>query len=189
VTITIHGRDRVESGEILTIPISLRNVSGTVLHDAEVVVLLPAGSVVRREGLEQPVPPRLASAVEDLDPNEEAILEIEARLFGSEGETKEVEVRFLYRPENLQARFSTKEIKMFTISRVPLALFWEAPEVLSHGQEFELGIRYTSSARTPFDMVSLRMEYPPGFIFTSADPKPAVGENVWTIGLLEPNRE
>src|SRR3989338_2633158 len=118
VAITIHGRDRIESGEVLTIPISLRNVSNTVLRDAEAVILLPAGSIVRQGGIEQPVPSRLTMSVEDLDPNEEAIFEVTVRLFGSEGEAKEVEVRFLYRPENLQARFSTNEVKMFTISRV-----------------------------------------------------------------------
>lgn len=189
VAVMIHGRDRIESGEILTIPVSFRNMSGTTVRDAEAVIVLPAGSVIRQEGIEQPIPPRLVIPVKDLGPNEETVLEITARLFGSEGEAKEVEIRFLYRPENLQARFSTSEKKTFTISRVPLAIFWEAPEILSHGQELEFLVRYTSTARTPFDQLALRMEYPPGFTFLDADPKPAVGENIWNIGLLEPGRE
>lgn len=75
------------------------------------------------------------------------------------------------------------------IASVPLALSWEMPEELSRGQDVEVGVRYTSNAGIPFENLSLRLEYPPGFTFKSANLKPAVGDNIWEIGDLDPGEE
>lgn len=187
--LTIRDRGPIEAGEIITIPFAFRNVSRTALKEVELTIILPEGSVFYDAGEDKTAPLRIIRKLEDLDPGAEGTVEITVRLFGQEGEGKEVQGILLYRPENLRARFSSKETKIFTIGRVPLALSWEIPEILSQGQEVEAVLYYTSNAPQPFQDLWVRFEYPPGFEFISGDPAPEVADSIWKIGALEPGKE
>lgn len=188
-TITIHGRESIESGEALTIPVVVRNVSRTTLAELELAFLLPEGSRLIAEGVESSAPPRIAMKLDDLPPGESVTVELVARLFGREGEGKRMETVLLYRPLNLRAKFSEKAAKTFVISRVPLAISWEVPEKLSRGQEVEVRVRYLSQSNIPFENVSFRMDYPAGFSFAAADPAPSIGNTIWKLGTLAPGAE
>lgn len=187
--IAIFGRSPIESGEIVTIPIALKNVSKSVLREAEVSVVFPESSLLIEDGAEREVPPRFTKKLDNFAPGEEKTMQIKTRMFGSEGEEKKVEVVLLYRPENLGARFSTKASYVFVVGRVPLALAWGMPSLLSSGQEVLINVRYTSSAKAEFGNLSLRMHYPPGFKFVSANPQPDTDEDIWRIGTFEPGEE
>ena len=187
--LVIHDRGPIEAGEIITIPFTFRNVSRTALKEVELTIILPEGSVFYDAGENKTAPLRIIRKLEDLNPGAEGMVEITARLFGQEGEGKEVQGILLYRPENLRARFSSKETKIFTIGRVPLALSWEIPEILSRGQEVEARLYYTSSAPQPFRDLWVRFEYPTGFEFISSNPAPEVADSIWKIGALEPGKE
>lgn len=187
--ITIHDRGPIEAGEFLTIPIAVKNTSQTTLKEAELALVLPEGSLLVEGGADQPVTGRIVKKMADLPSGREEVLEFTVRLFGSEGEGKKVEATLLYRPENLRARFSARGEKIFKISRVPLALSWDLPEILSQGQEVTARARYSSSASRAFQNMWLRVEYPPGFSFKSGDPKPDVGDTIWNLGTLESGKE
>ncbi|MBI2056593.1 MAG: hypothetical protein HYT37_04450 [Candidatus Sungbacteria bacterium] len=187
--IAIFGRSPIESGEIVTIPITLKNASKSPLREAEVSVVFPESSLLIEDGAEREVPPRYAKKLDDFAPGEERTLQIKTRMFGYEGEEKKIEVVLLYRPENLGARFSAKASQVFVVGRVPLALAWDMPKLLSSGQEVLINLRYTSSAKAEFGNMSLRMNYPPGFKFVSSSPQPDTGEDIWKIGTFEPGEE
>lgn len=188
--VAIHGRERVEAGEEVSIPVVVKNTSRTVLREIELAIVFPEGFVIRDErGAEQKPPPRLTKNLPDLPPGGEVKTEIAARIFGRELEEKKLEASVIYRPENLRARFSAKTSRAFIISRVPLAVSWEMPEVLSAGQDVEFKARYSSTATGPFEDMSFRLDYPPGFVFVSAVPAPSAGTAIWKIGTLEPDRE
>lgn len=187
--VEIQGRDQLESGELITIPVVFRNLSKVVLKEVELAIILPEGSLLIEEGLERLAPSRLTQKISDLGPSEDGYTEITVRLFGQEREAKKVEAILFYRPENLRARFSARNSRELMVARVPLALFWEAPEIISQGQAVDFKVHYISNARTPFPDLSLRLEYPPGFSFKSASPLPDVGENIWKAGTIEAGRE
>lgn len=187
--LVIPDRGPIEAGELVTIPFVFRNVSRTALSEVELTVTLPEGSIFYGAGGDQAAPARIVKKLEDLDPGEEGAVEITARLFGQEGEGKEVQGALLYRPENLRARFSSRVSRIFTIGKVPLALSWEVPEILSPGQEVDVRLRYASNAAQPFPDLWVRLEYPPGFEFVSGDPAPEVADTIWKVGVLEPGKE
>ncbi|MBI2640298.1 MAG: hypothetical protein HYW91_00210 [Candidatus Sungbacteria bacterium] len=187
--IVIHGRERVEAGEVVNIPIVIRNVSGTVLREAELAIIFPEGFLILDDQGERQAPPRFTKNIPDIAPDKETQVEITVRIFGRESEEKNLEASLIYRPENLRARFSAKTSYTFVVSRVPLAISWEMPEVLSAGQDLDFEARYSSTATGPFKDLSLRLDYPPGFIFISASPEPSVGTAIWDIGTLDPDRQ
>lgn len=189
VRITIQGREEVESGEIITIPVVFRNITSVTLKDVELVVLLPEGSMARGGSADIFTVPRVMEKIDDVGAGEERIFEIPVRMFGYEGEEKTVEATLRYRPENLRAEFLARETKTFKVARVPLNLTWEIPANLSRGQTFEIKVRYVSDAAASYEQMTFRVQYPPGFSFISADPKPD-GENaLWNVGTIERGKE
>lgn len=187
--ITIFARTPIESGEVMTIPITVKNVSKVIIREVEASVVLPEMSLLAEGDTEREVSSRYTKKLDDLTPGEERTFSIKVRMFGHEGEGKKIDVVLLYRPENLSARFTSKESQVIIIGRVPLAVAWDFPSLLSSGQEVLIRLRYTSSAKTPFKNLSLRLTYPPGFIFVSANPEPEVGNDLWKLGELGPSEE
>lgn len=187
--ITIQSRGPIEAGELITVPIIFENTSRTTLKEVELSILLPRGSIVEEGGFEKPASLRLAMKLQDLRPSAEGGTEVVVRMFGREGEEKEIQAILSYRPEKLRARFSSKASKLFLIHRVPLGVAIEAPATVSRGQEIEAIVRYTSTAARPFEELSLRLEYPSGFTFTTGDPKPELGDTIWSIGTINPAKE
>lgn len=184
--VAIHGEDRVEAGKLITLPISFRNTSRTALREVELSVVLPEGSLLRENNVEAKAPPRITREIKDLAPGEEGLVELGVRIFGREGEEKNIQSSLLYRPENLRARFSVRAEKSILISHVPLATTWEIPEVLSRGQEVEVKVHYISNADVSFDNMYLKLEYPPGFVFKESVPTEQVADGIWVLGALDP---
>lgn len=186
--VVIDSRRFVESGEVVTIPVLVKNVSGSALREVEAVLVLPSGSLVRAGVVDAPAPPRMTRKIEDIEPGEERTAEFTVRLFGRQGEEKIIEAAVLYRPDRLRARFVARASQAIAVRSVPLALSWDLPETLRRGQEVEARVHFVSHAELPFDSVWLKIDYPAGFAFGSADPKPAVGETLWNVGLIEPGQ-
>jgi len=187
--VKVHIRDTLESGEIVTIAVALRNITSVPLQEVELVMRLPEGSLLVEGQREIAAPSRVTKKGEDLLPGEDRAVEIAVRLFGQEGEEKTIEATVLYRPEHLRARFSAQGVATTRIVKVPVSLSWEMPETLSRGQDVAATLRFHSNARLPFEDVAVRLEYPPGFTFIAADPPPTVGTAIWSVGTLDPGEE
>lgn len=188
--VAIASRDPVEGGESFTLPITFRNIASVTLEEAELAVILPPDSFIRDEsGIERAAPPRVIRRIGTLEPGEEGKIEFTVRLFGREGEGKDITAQLLYRPSGLRARFSSQSAKRVTIGRVPLVLYWEMPETVSPRQEVSVTLRASSQARVPFENLWLRLDYPPGFAVASALPEPTTGDALWNIGTLAPGEE
>lgn len=186
VELHIPFQGTIESGEVITIPFSFKNISQVPLSEVELSIFLPEGAILIEGNVESKPPVRLVRHVADVAPGEEKREEIRVRLFGQEGQEKTVEATLLYRPENLRAKFSQRASHNFLIERVPLAVFVEVPDTLASGQEAEMVIRYTSHARLAFEDMSVRVSYPPGFKYISATPLPNIGETIWHVGVIKP---
>ena len=170
-----------QAGELITLPVTVRNISRTRLTNAELTIVLPPGSLVVEEGKEKSAPPRLLTHLDDLLPGEARSVEIPVRLFGREGEALEVQAVFLYRPENFKALFSVKSVEKVMLERVPLALAADFPDTLSNGQEVAMTFRYRSETPFAFPDFAFRVVYPPGFTFVSAEPHASVDTDIWRL--------
>ncbi|MBI3631165.1 MAG: DUF11 domain-containing protein [Candidatus Sungbacteria bacterium] len=188
--IQIQSRDSLEAGEIFTIPITFTNSSKVMLQNVELVITLPPGSLVEGEGgVEQPAPPHILKYADDLIPGRVETVEVSTRMFGAEGDMLFVQADLSYKPENLQARFSAHARREIRVASVPIAFSWEAPEKLAQKQDVVLRAHIHSSARGALTDLWARIDYPPGFTFASAEPKPDADTNLWNIGILAPDQE
>jgi len=186
VQLALHDQGPLISGETRTIPISMRNTSRTTVQDVELALVLPPGSTVRQGTQETVVPSRFVQKLADMGPGEERVVEVTTRIFGKEGDERTIEAVLLYRPQNLQARFTARASETLVIASVPLAVSWDVPGTVARGQRVSVKVHYVSNARLPFERMTLKLEYPEGFSFISADPPPAKNNMLWDLGALGP---
>lgn len=188
--IAVAGPDRIEAGQAVTIPITVHNISASLLEDADLAITLPPSAVVKdASGFEHPASARAVTHIGTLAAGDTRTQEITLRLFGREGEIQEITASLLYRPVALSAQFSSQTKKEITISRVPLEVFWDMPETISARQQVDMRVRLSSQATIPFGGLWLRLDYPPGFTLVSADPKPTADNALWKIETLDPGKE
>ena len=188
--VVIGGRDAIEAGEAFAIPVVFRNTASVDLEDADLVITLPKGTLVRdKSGVEKESPLRVIEHIGVLARGEEGRSEFTVRLFGREAEAQEITAALLYRPAGLRARFSAQAAKRVVINRVPLSLFWEIPEKIAPRQNVSMTLYYSSQGGSAFKGLWVQVGYPPGFNLHSAVPKASVDNSLWNIGTLEPGGE
>lgn len=184
--LSILAKDRAESGEKVTYQIFYKNTTSGMLRDLELVLTYPAGSVPLHDEAKPGVVPRTRVIIGELASGQEAKIELEARLFGRENEIKKAEAVVTYRPESSTSRFVGKAVVETAIVRVPLVLSLNVPDNLSSRQEVILTLDYSSNAQAPFDNMSLGVDYPEGFSFVSAEPRPTQKNSIWAVGSIRP---
>src|SRR3989344_818554 len=160
LAITLLAKERAESGERITYQIFYKNNGAQTLRDVEVSFTYPPGAIPLKEDRVQAGAYRTTLPLADLTPGEEAKVELEARLYGKQDETKKAEAVFVYRLENGSSRFNAKASADTLIVRVPLVITMDITKEAVSGQKVELSIDYSSNASSPFENMSLGVEYP-----------------------------
>lgn len=189
VSFSLAGPGEVIAGEPTVFKIAVANRSRVALKNASVTLNLPVGALTDenpRIGLN---PPRVKVALDDIPAGGRAEKEVRVRFLGVEGQSHTVTGLFVYQPENIASQLTRQADVALRIARVPIALNTEVPERLSSGQDVALTIGVDSELTLPLADMSLGIEFPPGFEFRSADPKPLAGDDhIWPLHDLETGR-
>ena len=187
LTVAIFAKEEIESGEKVTYGVTYKNNGSGTLHDVTLSFTYPEGALpLRGEAGEGATAPRSTITLEDIPPRGEAKLELEARLFGKRGDTEHAEAVISYRPERSTTSFSARTSFDSLIIRVPLALSVSIPDQVVRGQNVDLIVDYSLTGESPFDDLSLGIDYPSGFTFFSADKEAVEGNHIWRLGTLKP---
>lgn len=178
VSIKIYGPERIVSGEKINYIIQYKNNAKVSLDEIKLSLELPEGSFFEDDssgGLVKTVSlPEMRSGIEGQT-------EFAVRIMGSRDSQKKIKVRFDYRPSNAKIAFeNTADFDSLIIS-VPLVLDLDLPKKTVSGQKINFSVRYLNTSEVDFSDLKLRLEYPRGFTFDSADPQPSEENNIWLI--------
>jgi len=121
---------------------------------------------------------------QDLAPGQTAQKEFQAKILGRKEETKRAQVKLTYQPANISSFFENQAEFNTSIISVPLSLDFDLPERLVSSQAVRFSLEYANQAEATFSKLWLKVEYPQGFHFNSAEPAPLERDNLWSIGDL-----
>lgn len=110
-----------------------------------------------------------------------------AIFLGEENETKDVRAVLEYRFEGVNSILTKEESRPIRLLAAPVNLVVNALKEINSGQRFDLAISAISNTVIPLRDVFVVVEYPQGFTYTGAEPKPTFGNNIWRIGTLSPS--
>lgn len=180
IEIEIAGPAFVAGGEELALQVVVRNENSASLELADLIIEYPRGA-----GTED---------TQDVERERESLGEIKSgdyvekveklKLFGGEGSDKEIKFTLEYRIAGSNAVFTKEAIYTVRINTAPVGLLVEAEDEGSDNQNYQIKVKASSNATDGVGNLLLRIEYPAGFEYKNAEPKPTFGNNIWRIGDL-----
>lgn len=182
---SIIGPDQITAGEPVIFILRVINKSSVAFKTGVVELTLPEGSFYADGGNTSTASPRRKFEIGDLPPNGEFSRELQVRILGARGESRIINGKLAYRPENIESELTKETEFKVNIVRVPIAVTVDAPERVSSGQEVSFVIGVDSELSAPLGDMALGIEFPSGFkILASSPPFDIESENVWRLGDL-----
>lgn len=107
-----------------------------------------------------------------------------AIFLGEENTDKEIRAILEYRFNEVNSVFTKEETRNIHLIASPINLTVNALKEINAGQTIEIVVNAVSNTVVPLRDVLLQIEYPLGFTFVDAEPKPTLGDDTWRVGTL-----
>ncbi len=184
VDISVRGPVAVGGGEELILDIIVTNNNSVSLEGAELSIEYPSGT---REASDLNIElVRQKVSIGDIGEKESVTKTVKAVLFGEKNSIKNIKVTIDYKAKGANAKFSKEKNYEIAIKSSPILLSVEYPKEVNSNQPMDFKVTVVSNSNTVTQNVLLRIDYPFGFSFNNATPKPSFDNNVWSIGDLNP---
>jgi hypothetical protein len=185
IAVAVQAPFTISGGEELSLQVAVTNKNTVAVESATLIVEYPPGT--QEAGTTGKELFRARVPLGSIKPGEVLNTPIKAKIFGQENEEKTIAISMEYRVAGSNATFVKEADPLkITISSSPVVLSVEALKEVSSGQEVILTLSLASNSAVPLSNLLVRAEYPQGFDFSSADPKPVKGQNLWTIASVQP---
>lgn len=185
VSIEIIGPDKVDSNQLVEYAIKYKNENRVSIKNVEVTLnytenFQPEDSegVVRLNANNSKI------QLGEIKPRSGGSVKIKGKFFAPENYTIVLKSAAQYAPSNFNSTFEKKNNKNIEIKSSPIAIEVDAPLEAADGNNIEYLISYKNISTRYFSNMRLEAEYPAGFVFVSAEPKPSEGDNSWYLGNL-----
>jgi len=188
IAIDVSAPFAIGGGETLSLQVGVTNRNSVTVESATLIVEYPAGTQAADGSARELFRERVA--LDDIAPGEVLNIPLSARIFGEENEEKLIGISVEYRIEGSNATFF-KEADMVRVkvSSSPVSLIVDAVSEISSGQEVEFTLTLASNSPAALTNLLVQASYPQGFDFSSAEPAPVKGQNIWSIDELAPGEE
>lgn len=187
VEILVQGPATIGGGDALTLQIAVTNRNSVPIELADLIIEFPEGT---RSVSDVTVElPRIRESLGTIAPGGRVQKTVRSVLFGKEHTQKDITITVEYRVEGSNAIFFADQIYQVTLASSPLNISIQSLKEITSGQEIVFTTTVTSNSSNIISDVLLSVEYPFGFAFKSATPRPSFTESVWELGDIEPEGE
>lgn len=187
VEIIVNGPVSIAAGDEMSFQVSILNRNNVALQNADLTIEYPAGTVSAENPEESK--PRETLPLGKISSGDRVQKVFKAILFGEENEKRSINVVVEYRVEGSNAIFYKEKKYEFVISSAPMSLLVSGADTVNAGGEVELSVILASNSEKPITDSVLSVEYPFGFIYKDANPKPTNGNSFWNLGTLAPSEQ
>ncbi|MFA6006667.1 MAG: hypothetical protein WC764_03005 [Candidatus Paceibacterota bacterium] len=181
IDITVTGPLSIKGGDEVQLQLQIVNNNNVPLEVSELVIEYPAGTRLSDNQTKETT--RVTKNLGDIAPHQVINDTFRAILFGEEKSDKEIKIQLEYHLPGSGAVYTRDVSYHIVIDSAPVTLRISSPDAVNSGDETTLNVTIDSNTGKLIPNLKLKMNYPPGFIFTKATPAPISGTtNVWTLG-------
>ncbi len=112
---------------------------------------------------------------------------VNAYLFGEKESSKVFKLTLEYRPQGSNAILEKTTERIIKLLQSPLEITINLPKDSNAGEAIDLSVEVISNAEIVIKDLILKLDYPAGFLYQESDLKPALNDDVWRLGDMEPN--
>lgn len=187
INIQVVGPANTSGGEELSLDLVIQNNNRANLEGVTLLVEYPEGSRVAGN-VSTPLE-RERQVIGTVPARGEVRKTVKVVLFGEKESIKEIAISLEYRIEGSSATFFKDKKYEVAIKSSPVIVTIKNPSEINSNQEIEFVIDVSSNSGEVLKNILLKAEYPFGFSFISADPKPIRDNALWSIGDFAPNEK
>jgi hypothetical protein len=183
IDISISGPPQVAGGELTKLQVVVTNRNRVALELADLVVTYPQGT---RSPLDFASDfPSQRISLGTIEPGGTRQGTVSAVFAGVAGEDQNVKVELEYHLSNSSSVFVASRDYGLNFGSSPITLSVNGNTQTISGQPVQLDVTLSSNVSAPVKDALLHVDYPFGFVFSSADPAP-VSPGLWAVGDLNP---
>lgn len=183
IDIVVLGNSFVDGGEELPLQIKVANRNRTAIEIADILVEYSKGVGGANDTVRERV------SLGEIGSGDIAEDIVNVTLFGEQGSIRDITFTLEYRVSNSNAVFVKEYTYQVTIATSPVDVMVTAPETTISNQEFTTEITVIQNSTEVVENMMVVANYPSGFHFESATPKPDFGDDTWFLGDLAPGVE
>lgn len=184
IDLEVKGPTQLRSGEELNLETNIRNRNKVTLRDVSLTITYPAGTVDSLETNKEL--PLWREQLSDLNPGQSVAVGSRAIIYGAQNSKQKVVLKMEYHIPDSNAVFSKEMEYDIIIGSGTIDISFSLPSEINSGKTFTSNLKIISNAKSVLRQVVVKVDYPSGFNFDSADLNPASSNNIWYLGDLAP---
>ncbi len=170
------------SGAEVTYRINCVNKEDVALSQAEVELILPPNFEFKESSLKSD--DHRLWKLDRLESNSAKDFTVTGVISGVADESNPIEGTLRFTPAGINSSFAVEASAVTVISASDLTLSVDAPQTTASGNNIEYLIKYENRGTEKKSGLELRVTYPDGFTFQSAQPAPTSGQGSWQLPAL-----
>lgn len=170
------------SGAEMTYRINCVNKEDVALSQTEVELILPPNFEFKETSLKSD--DHRLWQLGRIESNTARDFTVTGVIAGVADESNPIKGTLRFTPAGINSSFAVEAAAVTVISASDLTLTVDAPKTAASGNDIEYLIRYENRSPETKSGLGLRLTYPDGFTFQSAQPAPASGNANWTLPSL-----
>ncbi len=179
IDILVMGPTSIGGGEELSLEIVVQNNNRADLEGVNLLLEYPPGTRTKDDFDTELT--RHSESFGDISSNSEVKKTVKSVLFGEKDSIKTIKMTLEYRIKGSSAVFFKDKNYEISIKSSPILVTVENPSEVNSNEPVEFVVKIVSNSADTIRNLLLRVEYPFGFAFQSANPKPTSDNSLWEL--------
>jgi hypothetical protein len=172
----------VEGGESVPLFVKINNRNAVTLESSSITLMYKKGNGAEDEEEKVTEKKDLGALTSGTSSQEDFMVS----LYGSEGESRDITVKFEYKVGGSNAVFSKLATVPVILKTPPMSVTIDGPGTLSAGQSGAFSFTVKNNTSTTSTSALLMLALPNIFVVENTSPKPIARQTVWTVPPLLP---
>ncbi|HMQ01791.1 MAG TPA: hypothetical protein PKD79_01830 [Candidatus Doudnabacteria bacterium] len=126
--------------------------------------------------------------VPDLATGQNAIVIVKVLAQGNVNDNKRLVARLRYKFDNFSSGFTAETNHTTRLVAANVLLDISGKNRVNSGEEVTYELSYRNTSNRSIENGRIQITYPEGFEFTSSNPSPSLGDNIWNLSTLASNQ-
>ncbi len=186
VAVEIEGAKKVESNQLVEYKIKYKNDNRASLKNAEILLIHTENFYPENQDILKPSGRGMSKInIGEIKSRAKGEITVKGKFYAPESSELYFNAELKYVPSNFNSLFQSKSQLGIEINSSPIFLSLKAPHEASQSGEVEYVINYENFSSRDFENLILEAEYPQGFNFKEAEPRPSKENYSWDLENLK----
>ncbi len=184
VKVSIDAPQTIASGGDVVYRIKVENNDSQKLVNTQLELVYPDGvsyisSVPKAENLSGSL-----FSLKDLIPGQNVVIIVKAKATGQINDSKKLAAKLTYSLSNFNSTFAKQEEYTIRLVASDVLLELSGPTQTNNSQLIIYNLKYQNNSSDDIKNARIKVSYPEGFSYASAEPQPDQDNNTWNISSL-----